>query len=113
MTSTESSEPDRAYIYTSFESELVVDNNNLYFILPKNDNLQIFRLSTDSDRLSPVQSMPTSDDEALFRKLETSSEAAKETHLSEDSEKTHHAVVPNRSTACKWKGRESQNGRSL
>ena len=94
VTATESSEPDRTHIYTSFESKLVVDNNNLYFVSPKDDNLQISRLSTTDDIRSPVQSMPTSDDEALFRKLETNSEAAKETHLSEGSEKAHHAVVP-------------------
>ena len=94
VTCTESPEPDRTHIYTSFESKLVVDNNNLYFVSPKDDNLRIFRLSTDDNRLSPVQSMPTSDDEALLRKLETSSEAAKETHLSEGSEKAHHAAVP-------------------
>ena len=93
-TCTESSEPDKARIYTSFESKLVVDNNTLYFVSPKDDNLQIARLSTDGDILSPVQSIPTSDDKALFRKLGTSSEAAKETHLSEDSEKAHHATVP-------------------
>ena len=93
-TCTESSEPDKARIYTAFESKLVVDDNTLYFVSPKDDNLQISRLSTDGDILSPVQSIPTSDDKALFRKLGTSSEAAKETHLSEDSEKAHHAIVP-------------------
>jgi RNA polymerase sigma factor (sigma-70 family) len=93
-TCTESSEPDKARVYTSFASKLVVDNNNLYFVSPKDDNLQIARLSTDADTRSPEQSMSTSDDEALFRKLETSSEAAKETHLSEDPEKAHHVVVP-------------------
>ena len=97
VTSTESSEPDRAHIYTFFESKLAVDNNNLYLVSPKDDNLQISRLSrlsTASDILSPVQSMPTSDDEALFRKLETGGKAAKETHLSEGSEKAHYVVVP-------------------
>ena len=93
-TATESSKPDKARVYTAFNSKLAVDNNTLYFVSPKDDNLQIARLSTDSDIRSPVQSIPTSDDEALFRKLETSSEAAKETHLSEGPEKAHHAVVP-------------------
>ena len=93
-TATESSKPDKARVYTSFYSKLAVDNNNLYFVSPKDDNLRIFRLSTDSDIRSPVQSMPTSDDEALLHKLETSSEAAKGTHLSEGSETAHHAAVP-------------------
>ncbi len=93
-TATESSKPDKARVYTSFHSKLAVDNNNLYFVSPKDDNLQIARLSTEVDIRSPVQSIPPSDDEALFRKLETSSETAKETHLSEGPEKAHHAVVP-------------------
>ncbi len=94
VTTTESSEPDRAHIYTSFDSKLVVDDNNFYFVSPKDDNLRIARLSTDGDTLSPGQSIPTSDDEALSRKLRTGIEAAKETHLSEDSEKVHHATIP-------------------
>ena len=94
VTSTASSKPDKVHVYTSFHSKLAVDNNTLYFLSPKDDNLQIFRLSIGGDIRSPVQSIPTSDDEALFRKLETSSEAAKEAHLSEGSEKTHHAIVP-------------------
>ena len=94
VTKTASSKPDKAHVYTAFYSKLAVDNNNLYFVSPKDDNLRIFRLSTDGDIRSPVQSIPTSDDEALFRKLGTSSEAAKETHLSEGSEEAHHAVVP-------------------
>ena len=93
VTKTASSKPDKAHVYTSFYSKLAVDNNNLYFVSPKDDNLRIFRLSTDSDICSPVQSIPTSD-EALLHKLETSSEAAKGTHLSEGSETAHHAAVP-------------------
>ena len=94
VTCTESLELDRTHIYTSFESKLVVDNNNLYFVSPKDDNLRIARLSTDGDTLSPGQSIPTSDDEALSRKLRTGIEAAKETHLSEGPEKVHHATIP-------------------
>ncbi len=93
-TCTESSKPDKARVYTAFDSKLVVDDNTLYFVSPKDDNLRIFRLSTDGDIRTPVQNIPTSDDETLFRKLETSSDAAKETHLSEGPEKAHHAVVP-------------------
>ena len=94
VTKTASSKPDKAHVYTAFYSKLAVDNDNLYFVSSKDDNLRIFRLSTDGDIRSPVQSIPTSDDKALFRKLETSSDAMQETHLSEGSEKAHHAVVP-------------------
>ena len=90
---TESSKPDRARISNTFNSKLVVDNNNLYLISPKTNNLQISRLSTDDNIRSPVQSIPASDDEALRRKLPTGSEAAKETHLSEGSKKDHHSIV--------------------
>ena len=88
------SKPDSARISNTFNSKLVVDNNNLYLISPKTNNLQISRLSTDDNIRSPVQSIPASDDEALRRKLPTGSEAAKETHLSEGSEKEHHSIVP-------------------
>ena len=94
VTCTESLGPDRTRVYTSFDSKLVVDNNNLYFISPKDDNLRISRLFTDDNIRSPIQNMPTSDDEALFGKLKTSGEAAKKTHLSEGSEKAHHATLP-------------------
>ena len=87
------SKPDSARISNTFNSKLVVDNNNLYLISPKTNNLQISRLSTDDNIRSPVQSIPASDDEALRRKLPTGSEAAKETHLSEGSKKDHHSIV--------------------
>ena len=90
---TESSKPDRARISHSFDSKLVVDDNNVYLISPKTNNLQISRVSTDGNILSPVQSIPASDDKGLPRKLRADSEAAKETHLSEGSEKAHHVVV--------------------
>ncbi len=89
----ESSKPDRARISHFFNSKLVVDDNNLYLISSEVNNLQISRVSTDSNIRSPVQSIPASDDKALSRKLRADGKAAKETHLSEDSEKAHHAVV--------------------
>ena len=90
----ELSKPNKARFHTFFDSNLVVDANNLYLISPKDNNLQISRLSTDDNRRNPVQSIPTPDDEALFRKLGTGSAEAKETHLSEGSEKEHHSSVP-------------------
>ena len=89
----ELSKRESARISHFFDSKLVVDDNNLYLISPETNNLQISRVSTDGDIRSPVQSIPASDDKALSRKLRADSEAAKETHLSEGSEKEHHAVV--------------------
>ena len=91
-----SSKADRARLSNSFDSKLVVDDNNLYLISPKmiENNLRIFRLSTDGNTLSsPVQSIPTFDDEALLRKLRTRSEEAKEPYLSDGSEKDHLSIV--------------------
>jgi len=90
---TGSSKLESARISHSFNSKLVVDDNNLYLISSEVNNLQISRLSTDHNILSPVQSIPAPDDEALRRKLPTGSEAVKETHLSEGSKKEHHAIV--------------------
>ena len=96
---TESSKPYSARVAHSFDSKLIADDNNLYFLShididsSLRNNLRIFGLSTDGNILSPVQSTPTSDDEALRRKLRTSNEAAKETHLSEGSEKAHQSIV--------------------
>ena len=88
------SKPDSARISNTFRSKLVVDDNNLYLISPKVNNLQISRLSTDDNRRSPVQSIPTFDDEALLHKLRTGSAEIKETHLSDGSENEHHSIVP-------------------
>ena len=77
---TETSKLDRARISHSFNSKLVVDDNNLYLISSEVNHLQISRLSTDHNIFSPVQSIPTFDDEALLRKLPTGSEAEKESH---------------------------------
>ena len=89
----ELSKPESARISHFFDSKLVVDDNNLYLISPETNNLQISRVSTDRNIRSPVQSIPASDDNGLSRPLRADSEAAKETHLSEGSEKEHHAVV--------------------
>ena len=62
VTTTESLEPDKTRVYTFFDTKLVVDDNNLYFISPEVNNLQISRVSTDGDIRSPVQNIPASDD---------------------------------------------------
>ena len=87
-----SSKPDRAHFHAFFDSKLVVDDNNLYFLSRKDNSLRISALSTDGDIPSPVQSMPTFDDETLLRKLRIGSEEAKETHLSDGSEKEHQSI---------------------
>ena len=85
--------PAKAHIHNFFDSKLIVDDNNLYLISSKDNNLQILHLSTDGNIPSTVQSIPTSD-EALFRKLQRSIEETKETHLSDGSEKEHYSIVP-------------------
>ena len=93
-TTTGSLMPNKAHVHTFFDSKLVVDDNNLYFLSSKDNNLLISRLSTDGNTLSsPVQSIPTFDDKALLRKLRTSSEKAKESYLSVGSEKDHLSIV--------------------
>ena len=91
---TESSKRYSARISHSFNSKLIVDDNNLYFLsYTMDNNLRIFGLSTDGNRLSPVQSIPIADDETLRRPLRTRSEAAKEPYLSDGSEKEHPSIV--------------------
>ena len=89
----ELSKPNKARFHTFFDTNLVVDDDNLYLISPKDNNLRISRLFADDNRRSPVQSILTPD-EAVFRQLGTGSAEAKETHLSEGSEKEHHSTVP-------------------
>ena len=90
----ESSQPNKAHVYNFFDSKLVVANNNLYFLSSKDNRLLIVRLSTDSDTLnSPVQSIPTFDDEASLDKLQTSSEEAKEHYLSHSSKRDPLSIV--------------------
>ncbi len=90
----ELSKPESARISHSFNSKLVVDGNNLYLISPEDDNLQIFRVSTDGNIRIPVQSIPVSDNKALSRNLRADSEAARGIDSSEGSETEHHAIVP-------------------
>ena len=87
------SKPNKARFHTFFSTKLVVDDNNLYLISPKDNNLRISRLFTDDNRRSPVQSIPTPNNEAVFRKLGTGNAEAKEKHLSEGSEQEHPSTV--------------------
>ena len=96
---TESSKPYSARVSHSFDSKLIVDDNNLYFLsyidIDNNlrRNFRIFCLSTDGNIRSPVQSIPTFDDEALRRKFRTGSETAKEPYLPDSSEKEHQSII--------------------
>ena len=86
--------PTKAHVSTFFDSKLVVDDNNLYFLSSKDNNLLIVRLSTDGDTLnSPVQSIPTFDDEVPLGRLQTSSETAKEHYLSISSKRDPLSIV--------------------
>ena len=90
----ESSQPNQAHVYNFFDSKLVVANNHLYFLSSKDNRLLIVRLSTDSDtRNSPIQSIPTFDDEASLDKVQTSSEAVKEPYLSNSSKSNPLSIV--------------------
>ena len=94
--------PESARVSHSFDSKLVTDNNNLYLISPKINNLQISRVSIDGNGRSPIQNIPSSDDKALSPKLRAGSEAAKETHLSDRFRESASCNRPNRPTAYTW-----------
>ena len=64
-TSVEWLEQEKAKIYTSFHSKLAVDGNRLYFLARLKKQLQIFRLSTDTNVFVLVEGIPTFDDNAL------------------------------------------------
>ena len=90
----EPSQPNTAHVYHFFDSKLVIADNNLYFLSSKDDSLLIVRLSTDGNTLSsPIQSTPTFDDDELLHKSRTSSEAAKDSYLSEGFEKDSLSIV--------------------
>lgn len=90
----EPSQPNKAHIYNFFDSKLVVANNNLYCLSSKDNSLLIVRLSTDSDTLnSPIQNIPTFDDEASLGKLQTSSEKTKGHSLSNSSTRDPLSIV--------------------
>ncbi len=55
----------RARVSTSFDSQLMVDGNTLYFLSPERHILRIYRLSGDGNTLIPVQDFSTYDHESL------------------------------------------------
>ena len=56
---------DRLGVYTSFDSQLMVDGNTLYFVSPERHILRIYRLSADGNTLIPVQDSSTYDHESV------------------------------------------------
>ena len=82
----ESVEQKSSPINLSFDSKLLVSENMLYLVsLTENteNDLQIFRLSTDGNLLIPIQGVPTFDDKGMSVGLRTDSEAAQQSGLSE------------------------------
>ena len=64
------------------DSWLTVSDNRLYVILPERDNLGIFRLSADGNRLAPIKGVPTFEVDAPSIKVSTNSEGTGQGHLS-------------------------------
>ena len=53
----------------SFDSRAAVGDGNLYWTLPEKETLRIFRLSADDNVLSPIQDVPTFEEEILSTEL--------------------------------------------
>ena len=75
-------EARQSYINVFSHSWLTVADNRLYVILPERDNLGIFRLSADGDRLVRFQGVPTFEVDAPSIKVSTNSEGTGQGHLS-------------------------------
>ena len=72
----------QSYINVFSHSWLTAADNRLYVILPERDNLGIFRLSTDGNRLVRFQGIPTFEVDAPSIKGSTHSEGSGQTHSS-------------------------------
>ena len=88
----------------SLSSKLVVAGDVLYGIVPEDDDLRVFRLSTNGDMLVPVQGVPSfreatlpfgvlAGGEALSVELWTAIEEVKQTHPSDDREEGYNVPV--------------------
>jgi len=68
-------------INISSDSWLTVADNRLYVILPERDNLGMFRLSADGNRLVPIKGVPTFKvDASSIIRVSTNSEGAGQAH---------------------------------
>ena len=79
-------------INISHDSWLTVADNRLYVILPERDNLGIFRLSADGNRLIRFQGVPMFEADAPSPKVSTSSEGTGHGHLSHGHGDDHNSV---------------------
>lgn len=77
-------EKRRGHIDFSVEGRLVVGDGTIYGISPGKGTLRIFRLSADGNALTPVQGVPTFDENALSDELITAIAKAERLHPSDD-----------------------------
>ena len=75
-------EARQSYINVFSHSWLTVADNRLYVILPERDNLGMFRLSADGNRLVPIKGTPTFEVDAPSIKVSTDSEGTGQAHSS-------------------------------
>lgn len=68
---------DKVRVYTTFNSKLAVDGNNLYFLALKENKLLILRLSTDGNEFTLVNGIPTFSDKILSDNSKNGNEATK------------------------------------
>ena len=80
-------------VHIFFYSKLIVDGNCLYFLTREDNNLKIFRLSTDGNTLSLVQGIPTFDDKELAPELWINGTVIKPTHASDSSKKDNEPIT--------------------
>ena len=94
-TAFEWSEKDKneARVHIFFYSKLIVDGNCLYFLTREDNNLKIFRLSTDGNTLSLVQGIPTLNDKTLAPELWISGTVIKSTHASDSAKKDNPSIT--------------------
>ena len=75
-------EARQSYINVFSHSWLTVADNRLYVILPERDNLGMFRLSADGNRLVPIKGAPTFEVDAPSIKVSTHGEGTGQAHSS-------------------------------
>ena len=85
-------EARQSYINVFSHSWLTAADNRLYVILPEGDNLGIFRLSADGNRLVPIKGVPTFKVDAPSIKVSTNSDGAEQVHPSHGHGDDHNSV---------------------
>ena len=84
---------NKARVHIFFYSKLIVDGDRLYFLTREDNNLKIFRLSTDGTTLSPVQGIPAFNEKELAPELWTSGTVTKPTNAPDSSEKDNASLT--------------------